>query len=59
MTEDRLINLYEHSRRSIFELKAERHMILTGSMPVTREELQIRVNAISRLIRKMDKDGSQ
>jgi len=59
MTEERIMNLYEHSKRTPLELKAERYFILTGTHAYPRAESLIRVNAINRLIRKLEKHGSK
>jgi hypothetical protein len=50
MNENRIFNLYEHARLSLFELKAKRLLILRGQSDHTREEALIHGKALTRLI---------
>lgn len=54
MTDDRLENLYEHSRLSLFELKARRLLILRGQSELNRSEQQAHITALNRLIRRKE-----
>jgi len=54
MNEDRLQNLYEHSGLSIFELKAQRLLILKGKSDYSREEAGKRVAALNNIIRQKE-----
>jgi hypothetical protein len=50
MNEDRILNLYEHARLTLFELKAKRLLILRGQSDYNREESLIHAKALTRLI---------
>jgi hypothetical protein len=54
MSEERLKNLYRHSRMGVEELKQRRLNILKGDLDYGREESNIRVRALSSLIREKE-----
>lgn len=57
MTEDRIMNLYELSKMSLFDMKAHRLLLLRGQHAYPREEAKKRADALSRLIRKAERNG--
>lgn len=54
MSEERIKNLYQHCRMGVLEMKAKRLFILRGQTNYGREESNIRVRALSSLIREKE-----